>query len=182
MPTAFAVNKIVPRLRSKPLLFKNGKKVPKDTIVLHATAGASAKSSISHLRNVGLSYDYVIERDGTIFQLVNNDRRALHAGESVGPHGSDVNGYAFGISLANFQGFKGKMEGYTDVQLEALEWLVGEIVKGYGIKYMTTHRIISPGRRADPKGIDLLEFCKKFPGVTPWRKNKSQDWRGPKYP
>lgn len=153
------------------------------TIVLHATAGGTALSSISHLRNVGNSYHYIIERDGKIYKCVPTDRDAFHSGVSDGPQGPDVNLYSIGISLANFQGFKGKMEGYTDAQIEAMDWLIEQLVNSIPtLKYITTHRIISPGRRADPKGLDLSAYAKKFPKLKPWRQKPAQSWTGPKYP
>lgn len=66
-------------------------------VVLHATAGASAISSINHLRSVGLSYHFIIARDGRdsartrdadastpiIFQCVDPAHRAAHVRSTI---------------------------------------------------------------------------------------------------
>ena len=65
--------------------------------MLHATAGASAISNINHLRSVGLSYHFIIARDGRdsartrdadastpiIFQCVDPAHRAAHVRSTI---------------------------------------------------------------------------------------------------
>jgi N-acetylmuramoyl-L-alanine amidase len=179
------INEVVPRLPSRK------RTAPITTLVLHATAGGSAESSIRWHRTLQTdddegneaSYHYVIERDGTMYKCVNTSRVAFHAGKSVGPQGSNVNEYSIGISLANWQGYKGRIEGYPAKQMAALDWLIGQLVDGIpSLKYITTHRIISPTRRSDPMGVNLQEYAEKFPKLKAWRKTKSQSWTGPAYP
>lgn len=129
------------------------------TIVLHATDGRSAGSSISWLRSIGLSYHYVIERDGTITKCVPISRTAFHAGKSVGPNGSNVNPYSIGVSFANWESHG---EQITAQQVTACRELVAALCNGEkGIKFLTTHYWVSPGRKSDPKwlhrrDIDLI--------------------------
>lgn len=119
------------------------------TIVLHATDGASAGSSIAWLKKIGLSYHYVIERDGNITKCVPIRRVAFHAGKSFGPSGTNVNRYSVGISFANRESRK---EPITQAQVKACKDLVQAVcLMDSDIKYLTTHYSISPGRKTDPK-------------------------------
>src|SRR4029077_9290701 len=88
-------------------------------IVVHATAGATARSSIDHLRGVGLSYHFIITRDGRdsakvstsdgtepiVFACVPVARHAFHVGSTIpAPSGQGgINKTSVGISLANIQ-------------------------------------------------------------------------------
>jgi N-acetylmuramoyl-L-alanine amidase len=129
------------------------RKRPISTIVLHATDGASAGSSISWLRKIGLSYHYVIERDGAITKCVPLSRIAFHAGKSKGPGGLNVNDYSVGIALANWES---RREAITEKQLDALDELVETLaINEPDIKWITTHYWISPGRKTDPKMLRL---------------------------
>lgn len=122
------------------------------TIVLHATGGDSATGAIDWLRKIGLSYHYVIARDGTVTKCVPTSREAFHAGVSVGPGGNDVNAYSIGISLANRN--DGHQE-YTQLQYWAVDDLIEELKPAIPtIRYVTTHYAISPGRKTDPVGFD----------------------------
>lgn len=132
----------------KNWLSSRARRRPATTIVLHATDGASASSSISWLRQIGLSYHFVIERNGDIAKCVPVGRVAFHAGESNGPDGVNVNAYSVGIAFANRES---KGEKLTAAQIDACANLVHELsVKEPTIKHLTTHYAISPGRKTDP--------------------------------
>lgn len=76
-------------------------------LVIHFTAGATAKSSIESMRNNGLSCHLVIDRDGTIYQCRPFNRQCAHAGKSrwvdpkTGKKYTNANGFSIGIELAN---------------------------------------------------------------------------------
>lgn len=74
-----------------------------DTIVVHYTAGSSARSSAEYLARPGVdaSAHVVIGRRGEIFQLVPFNVEAWHAGRSSLLGRSDVNHYSIGIELDN---------------------------------------------------------------------------------
>src|SRR5580704_15114005 len=95
-----------------------------DLVVLHSTAGserspASADNAIATLRLRGLSYHYIITKDGSVIKCLPVGQKAYHAGSSYGPHeaergistaqdaegnfvaGTSVNGYSVGISFVN---------------------------------------------------------------------------------
>lgn len=140
----------------KDWLASRARKTHCTTIVLHSTDGASAGSSIHWLRQIGLSYHYVIERDGSITKCVPVSRVALHAGKSLGPNGPDVNRYSIGIAFANRES---KDEPITAYQIRAADELINELKSGDpGLKYLTMHKLISPGRKTDPAMLPINEF------------------------
>jgi N-acetyl-anhydromuramyl-L-alanine amidase AmpD len=137
-------------------------------IVLHATAGATGRSSVDFLRSVGLSYHYIIARDskdtasslsaeGTIpvvYACVPLSCRAAHVGSIIpfpDSNGRIANRCAIGVSLANRQ----NGETYPEKQLEALSPLITAIVEAVPtIKTLTTHAVIQPWNRRDPLAVD----------------------------
>src|SRR3712207_3108466 len=81
-------------------LFAAGKA---DTIVVHYTAGRSAKSSASTLSRPGsgVSAHLVVGRGGELFQLVPFDTVAWHAGASAWKGRTGLNRYSIGIEIDN---------------------------------------------------------------------------------
>jgi N-acetyl-anhydromuramyl-L-alanine amidase AmpD len=153
----------------KTWLASRSRKRPTTTIVLHATDGASASSSIAWLREIGLSYHYVIERDGEITKAVPVSRVAYHAGKSMGPDGPNVNDYSIGISFANFES---RRESLTAAQVNACKNLVQELaVSDPHLNWLTTHAVISPGRKTDPRMLsrENLTAIALASGLMVWR-------------
>lgn len=72
-------------------------------ITIHYTAGFTAASAISTLTNPAskTSAQFVVDRDGSITQLVSCERRAWHAGPSKFMGYKDMNTYSVGIELVN---------------------------------------------------------------------------------
>lgn len=148
-----------------------------ELIVLHATAGSTAKSSIEHLRGVGLSYHYIITRDKRdsaksanaentepiIFQCVPNEKHAFHVGSTIpAPGGQGINKSSIGISLANIQN-KNNPEAYPAKQIAALHELLTHLKsKLPSLKFITTHAVIQPWNRADPLKINGKQLADKF--------------------
>lgn len=141
---------------------------PPTTIVLHATDGASAGSSIAWLKQIGLSYHYVIERDGSITKCVPISRVAFHAGVSQGPNGSDVNPYSIGIAFANFESHGEKV---TEAQVQAAKELCQALcLDNPRLRFLTTHYAISPGRKTDPANISRFDLgaIAGYAGLSLW--------------
>ena len=110
----------------------------------------------------------MIERDGVITKCVPLSRVAFHAGKSVGPQGLDVNRYSIGISFANYES---KGEAITAAQVEACKELCVEIAKAPGVKWLTTHYWISPGRKSDPSRLRFQDLMgiEKAANLIIWR-------------
>ncbi len=140
-----------------------------EMIVLHATAGSTAASSIDHLRSVGLSYHFIIARDDKdtsksenatgrppiVFHCVPVMDQAFHVGSTIpAPSGHQINKASIGISLANIQR-KTNPEPYPTQQIDALDELIKFILQqAPSIRLLTTHAVVQPWNRADPLGID----------------------------
>lgn len=124
-------------------------------IVLHASGGSNASGAVSWLEKIGLSYHYIIDKDGTVTKLVPLSRVAFHAGESLGWDGKGCNGYTIGVCLANRNDGK---DPYTDEQYASCKALVAELASGAPtLKYITTHKAVAvpKGRKTDPVGFEV---------------------------
>jgi N-acetylmuramoyl-L-alanine amidase len=160
---------------------RNGMFIP-DTIVIHYTAGPTAESAIDTFLNQEnkASAHLVIERDGTITQLVPFNLIAWHAGESSYGNRIGMNQYSIGIEIVNagrltksgdsYLSWFGKeykeeevFEGihrnestptywhrYTEQQIARTKEICELLVKEYNIKYILGHEEISPKRKIDP--------------------------------
>ncbi len=80
--------------------FKKGRP---DTIIIHYTASATARQAIDTFTNprVKASAHVVIDRDGSITQMVPFNRIAWHAGKSIFNKRKGLNRYSIGIELVN---------------------------------------------------------------------------------
>nr|WP_240778604.1 N-acetylmuramoyl-L-alanine amidase [Salipiger aestuarii] len=118
-------------------------------VVLHYTAMASAEGARDWLCNPDseVSAHYVIDRDGTCWQLVREDMRAWHAGRGTWGGVCDVNSRSIGIEMVNTGD-----EPFPDRQIDALESLLTGILARWRIP---AHRVIGHsdmaiGRKIDP--------------------------------
>jgi N-acetyl-anhydromuramyl-L-alanine amidase AmpD len=117
-------------------------------IVLHGTEGTD-EGDLAWLRKreSAVSYHYLIQRTGRVIRLVEDARRAWHAGKSAWMGESDCNDFAIGIGLSN----KAPAP-YTDAQYRVL----GELLAGLLDRHELTlrdvvgHYHVAPGRKTDP--------------------------------
>jgi len=72
-------------------------------LVMHYTAGISLDSAVSWFLNpeAKASAHFVVDRDGGIVQMVELDKRAWHAGQSVWGSLQGLNQFSIGIELVN---------------------------------------------------------------------------------
>jgi N-acetylmuramoyl-L-alanine amidase len=125
-----------------------------DTIVLHHTASNNGAGDLAHMRNpkAEVSAHYMLDRDGKIYQLVNDQKRAWHAGKSE-LHGvpTDVNGRSIGIEIVNDGSGK---TAFTEAQYKALTQLVGYLKQEYKVPMnnIVGHKDVAvpKGRKSDP--------------------------------
>ena len=122
-------------------------------IVLHADAAGDHKSSINWIMNPvsDVSYHAIIGRDGSITQLVPDERRAWHCGISAYQGVGNVNDFSIGICLSNWNDGK---EPYTpDAILSAVDLVAAKMKKwDMAPDAITTHAAIAlpKGRKTDP--------------------------------
>ncbi|HRK16869.1 MAG TPA: N-acetylmuramoyl-L-alanine amidase [Prosthecobacter sp.] len=172
------------------------KNVQPTLLILHATAGASAKSSIDYLRSKGNAYHYIIARDSkdsdwtyksddsecVAFHCVPHENYARHVSTTIpvpGTGGGHINDHSIAISLANLQSHVPKDpapgdEEYTPQQLLALNELLALLKEEVpSLKFLTTHAVVQPWSRSDPLRIDGPALAEKF-GYTWWEPTKTE--------
>ena len=106
--------------------------------MLHTTLGTNYSGAYDTLKIRHLSYHFIIDEDGTIYQLVPLERSAWHAGVKSHPNlrvrtffGSDnPNRRSIGIAFVRY----GDTE-LTPEQRDAGVWLTKEIGKRTGVRY-----------------------------------------------
>ena len=81
----------------------NDRQLPIAMVVLHYTGMQSGAAAIDWLANPesGVSAHYVIAEDGTVLRMVDEARRAWHAGRSYWRGIADVNSASIGIEIVN---------------------------------------------------------------------------------
>lgn len=125
-----------------------------DAIILHYTAGEldSALETLTDPRGTNrVSAHYVVARDGTIYHLVDESKRAWHAGISQWNGKPDINSSSIGIEIINLgRKADGSFDPYTEAQIKSVIALCKDIKTRHKIKYILGHSDIAPGRKQDP--------------------------------
>ncbi len=118
-------------------------------IVLHYTAMISAGAALERLCDpeAEVSAHYLIGRDGTVWQLVEESDRAWHAGAGEWKGQGDVNSRSIGIELDN-----SGTHPFAEPQMAALERLLTGIMARWAIppEGVIGHSDMAPGRKRDP--------------------------------
>ena len=126
---------------------------PIDMLVLHYTGMESCDAALTRLcdPNAQVSAHYVIDQDGTVHRLVDEDKRAWHAGVAWWRGAMDVNGRSIGIELVN-PGHEFGYRPFPEAQMLALEGLAGAILKRHAIppRNVIGHADAAPDRKLDP--------------------------------
>ena len=127
-----------------------------DTIILHSSYNSlggdpySVDKIVDIYESYGVAAHYLIDRSGTIYQLVKDENIAYHAGVSQVPDGrKNVNDFSIGVEIINT--LDGK---YTDEQYAAVRKLIASLKGKYEIQYVLGHDDIAPGRKTDPWNFD----------------------------
>jgi N-acetylmuramoyl-L-alanine amidase len=122
-------------------------------IVLHYTASMSLAGTVSWFKNPGskVSAHYVIDRDGSIVQMVADSQIAYHAGESSLQGRSNVNEFSLGIELVGTAD-----SGFTVQQIKALYDLLAYLCVKYlvPVDRIVGHKHVAPKRKIDPDGYE----------------------------
>ena len=118
-------------------------------VVLHQTTNATVQQALATLTDPQrkVSAHYLIARDGTVLQLVDEAARAWHAGESRWGGMSDLNSASIGIELDN----TGE-EPFAEPQVAALLELLADLRARHRIpaENVLGHGDVAPGRKVDP--------------------------------
>lgn len=127
--------------------------LPITMIVLHYTGMQDAESAIRRLTDPAakVSAHYLIAEDGTVLQMVDEAKRAWHAGQSHWRGITDVNSASVGIEMVN-PGYEFGYRPFPEQQIDALLPLVAAIKERYDIGRgdVVGHSDIAPKRKQDP--------------------------------
>lgn len=124
-----------------------------DLLLMHYTGVPSAEIAIDLLTGGKrqVSCHYLVRQDGGIVRMVDEDKRAWHAGRASWEGATDINSRSIGIEICN----PGHGENYTDfpaAQVDAVTMLAMDIMARHAIypHHVLAHSDVSPGRKIDP--------------------------------
>ena len=122
-------------------------------VVLHYTATNTPLAlEILSKQNVSSHYLITDESPPKVYQLVDESRRAWHAGESEWYGRSDLNSASIGIEIVNPGPMGDGWQPYTEEQITALMTLLRDIVTRHQIhlRNIVGHSDVAPQRKQDP--------------------------------
>ncbi len=131
-------------------------------IVIHSTETAreaSAKNIVKSWNNAGRNHpgtQYIVDRDGTIYQTVHPSLGTFHVDSSKTLAGVN-NDSSIGIEIVR----TGSQQ-YTSSQLHSVPLLVHYLKDHYSVKQIVGHGQIQPSDRSDPVGFDWTAFGSKL--------------------
>lgn len=160
-----------------------------DNIVIHYTAGASAITSVNYLNNPNtpVSAHLLIARDGHIYQMVDFETQAWHAGKSKIYNKTNLNRFSVGIELENYglltknadnyftwfgktvpgeqvvqlinpqTGFNAYWHKFTNMQIKTTQKICLLLMKEYNFRRIVGHSEISLSGKIDPGPAFPLE-------------------------
>lgn len=126
---------------------------PIDMLVLHYTGMETMVEALDRLCDEAaqVSAHWLIDEDGTVYRLVDEDRRAWHAGVAAWRGETDVNGRSIGIELVN-PGHEFGYRPFPEAQMAALIDLATGILSRHPIpaRNVVGHSDVAPSRKEDP--------------------------------
>jgi N-acetylmuramoyl-L-alanine amidase len=137
-------------------------------VVVHYTAGDD-KASLVWLTQSDVSSHYLIQSDGTLHTIVDEEKRAWHAGISHWRGFSDVNSLSIGVELSNpgywvpelrlpkehavlVPGSEARWIPFQEVQIQRIGLLLQDLKKKWAIpdSFFLGHSDVAPDRKIDP--------------------------------
>lgn len=124
-----------------------------DMLVLHYTGMRSGDEAMARLADpqAKVSAHYLVEEDGTLYNLVPESQRAWHAGTAAWRGASDINARSIGIEIVN-PGHEFGYRPFPDVQIDAVIRLCLRVLSRHSIpaRNVVGHSDIAPTRKEDP--------------------------------
>ncbi len=135
-------------MRQSPLTLFDERKADITMLVLHSVA-FDPEDAIKTFMVNGVSSHYIIAEDGEVWQLVDESKRAWHAGKSKWRGWEDINSRSIGIEFCS------KSLGQTsfsEAQQKSATELLKSLIGKYDIKpeNVVGHSDIAPIRKPDP--------------------------------
>ena len=150
---------------------QNDRALPLTMLVLHYTGMQSGQAALDRLRDPAakVSAHYVLEEDGRVFKLVEEERRAWHAGDSYWRNITDINSASIGIEIVN-GGHDFGLPAFPEAQMQTLIPLCQGILARHNIAphNIVGHSDIAPGRKQDPgERFDWQRLANQGIGLWP---------------
>ncbi|MFA9200113.1 MAG: N-acetylmuramoyl-L-alanine amidase [Cypionkella sp.] len=127
--------------------------LPISMVVLHYTEMKPLEAALARLTDpqARVSAHYLISEAGEVIGLVDEAKRAWHAGQSYWRGHPDVNSASIGIELDHPGHALGYRE-FAEAQIDALVPLLARIVQQYSIPRANVvgHSDVAPARKIDP--------------------------------
>ncbi len=141
------------RLRLSPNVEPRPPGVWPSILLLHYTGMESAEAACRWLCSPQsrVSSHYLIDETGEIIQMVGEDMRAWHAGDSCWAGETDINSHSIGIEIHN-RGHSLGYDGFPEAQMQTVVALSQDIVARNAIRpeCVLGHSDVAPHRKIDP--------------------------------
>lgn len=142
-----------------------------DMLVLHYTGMKTAQEAVNQLRipSTKVSAHYIVDEKGMIYHLVDENKRAWHAGVSSWRGHTNINHRSIGIEIVN-PGHEFGYRPFPKAQMEAVIWLSKDIIERHNIpaRNVVGHSDIAPIRKEDPGELfDWPWLAKEGVGLWP---------------
>ncbi|MFY9287808.1 MAG: N-acetylmuramoyl-L-alanine amidase [Alphaproteobacteria bacterium] len=164
---------------SSPNFDERNPAIPLSYILLHYTGMPTGDEALQRLCDpkAKVSAHYLIEEDGRIFKLVDEAKRAWHAGQGFWKGITDINSASIGIELVN-PGHQNGYRKFPPAQIDALKNLLGDIIKRHNLSAKTAvlgHADIAPSRKEDPGELFPWQELAQI-GIGLWPETISMDY------
>jgi len=124
----------------------HGREITPRLIVIHYTGDNSCEGAVSWLTSPGsrVSAHLVVDKDGTVYQLLPFNIAGWHAGRSEYDGQPYVNNFSIRIEKVGSGDF------FPDEQVEANRAIIAALFAAYPIEDVVGHEDVAPGRKPDP--------------------------------
>lgn len=141
------------KIAERPSPNFNARRRPVSMLVLHYTGMDDGEAALARLcePEAGVSSHYVIDEDGAVTRLVDEDKRAWHAGAGAWRGERDVNSASVGIEIVNGGHCYG-LPAFPAPQIEAVIALSRAIIARHAVRPsgVLGHCDLAPERKLDP--------------------------------
>ncbi len=153
---------------------------PTDILLLHYTGMALPERALEWLCDPAsqVSSHYLVFEDGRVVQLVDEARRAWHAGRSSWAGERDINSRSVGIEIVN-PGHQFGYRPFPEPQIDALIALCRAILSRHPIppERVLAHSDVAPDRKEDPGELFPGSACTRPASATGCRRRRSSPGR-----
>ena len=141
------------KIRRSPNFDERPDDVPVDMLVFHYTGMQSAELALDRMCDsvAEVSAHYLIEEDGSTWSMVDENKRAWHAGVAHWRGHTNINARSVGIEIVN-PGHEFGYCDFPDVQMNSVIELALNVLSCHPIpvRNVVGHSDVAPTRKSDP--------------------------------